>query len=83
MALGKTKEAVDAAAGAIVSWGKRLEQRKAAVENLTRVLREAKDLPAYVASFEEALAKDKQENPTVRKALGRAFLERGDLAEAA
>src|SRR4029077_7324703 len=47
--LGKTKQAVDMASGAIVSWGPNHEQRKYALESLVEVLVNASDLPAYVA----------------------------------
>ncbi|MBN1418812.1 MAG: hypothetical protein JXP34_08550, partial [Planctomycetes bacterium] len=81
--LGRTKEAVDAAAGAIVTWGGDEENRKRALESLLSVLRQSKDLDAYVAVFEADLSKEKLENPTIRKALGRIFIERKAYAEAA
>src|SRR5262249_10138508 len=51
--LGKTKQAVDMASGAIVSWGPHLDQRKHALDALVQVLAEAKDLDAYVAELDK------------------------------
>ncbi|MBN1443669.1 MAG: hypothetical protein JXA90_13250, partial [Planctomycetes bacterium] len=81
--LGRTKEAVDAAAGAIVSWGRNLENRKRATESLLAVLRDAKDLDGYVEAMEAEVAETRLENPTIRKALGKVFLERKEYAKAA
>ncbi|MBI4601245.1 MAG: hypothetical protein HY721_04710 [Planctomycetes bacterium] len=81
--LGRTKEAVDAAAGAVVSWGRRADGRAQALESLLQVLRAAKDLGAYEASFEAEVAAARLENPTIRKALGRVHLERKSFARAA
>ena len=80
--LGRTKEAVDAAAGAIVSWGRRQDQRAAALGSLLEILRGAKDLDAYAEALEKECRELKVENPTVRKALGQVYVERKEWAKA-
>ncbi|TAH39368.1 MAG: hypothetical protein EYC70_00875 [Planctomycetota bacterium] len=82
-ALGRTREAVDAAAGAIVAWGPRETERQAELDNLLLVLRAAEDLDAYVAAFGEEVAASGLENPILRLALGRVYLERERFAPAA
>jgi tetratricopeptide (TPR) repeat protein len=72
---GRTAEAVDAAAGAIVAWGRRDDQRARALQELENVLRQATDLDAYVAQLDEDVEQSGLENPVVRKALGNAYLK--------
>jgi tetratricopeptide (TPR) repeat protein len=76
--LGKTREAVDAAAGAVVSWGRNIESRRRAQDSLLRVLRESKDLVAFSVAFEAEVAREGLDKPIVRKAMARVFLERGN-----
>ncbi|WP_020476056.1 VIT domain-containing protein [Zavarzinella formosa] len=76
--LGKTKETVDMASGAVVSWGPRQQQRKDALEALVRVLESAPDLAAYAAGLD----KEKLDSAIVRKAIGQAFVRKGDHARA-
>ena len=78
LGLKKTPKAVDAACGAIVSWGPRLDQRSEALGSLENVLRNCPDLPEYVAQLDRQTAESGQENPIVRKALGTVYLERGE-----
>ena len=52
--LKNTAEAVDAACGAIVSWGPTHENRAEALEALKQVLRDAPDLDAYVGRVGQA-----------------------------
>jgi len=80
--LGKTPEAVDAACGAIVSWGRRHDRRADALLSLERVLREAPDLKEYVAHLDREAAESGMQNPIVRKALGKLYFERDEFAEA-
>lgn len=80
--LGNTEAAVEAAAGAIVSWGPTHGNRTHAVGTLVAVLRASKDLPAYVALLDKEVEETGLENPIVRKALGQAFLERKDADNA-
>ncbi|HAK94427.1 MAG TPA: hypothetical protein DCM87_05360 [Planctomycetes bacterium] len=81
--LGRTAEAVDAAAGAIVVWARDINQRNGAVENLRRILAKAGDLAEYAAAFDRECADQKIEKPAIRKALGRVFLDKRDFAAAA
>ena len=81
--LGHTDAAVDAASGAIVSWGHNVNGRTAAIKTLVHVLQTAKDLDAYVTRFEKRLVDDGQENPIVRKAIGRALMELSRPGDAA
>src|SRR5437660_8509633 len=74
--LQKTPEAVDAAGGAIVSWGPTNHNRAQALESLKQVLREARDLDAYVTHLD----KQNAEIPIVRKAIGQVYLERQKYA---
>lgn len=76
--LGKTREAVDMASGAVVSWGRRIDQRKYALDALVRVLVAAPDLPGYVAGLD----REPLQSAIVRKAIGRAFLEKNAPAAA-
>ncbi len=77
-----TAKAVDAACGAIVSWGPRLDNRRNAVESLKQVLREAPDLDAYVAGLDKETEKSGLGNPIVRKALGMVYAEKKQWAKA-
>jgi tetratricopeptide (TPR) repeat protein len=81
-ALKMTAEAVDAACGAIVSWGPRHEQRQYALQNLERVLRNAAGLEAYVKNLDRQAAESGLHNPIVRKALGKVYVEKNDLVRA-
>ncbi|MBN9122188.1 MAG: hypothetical protein J0I06_24125 [Planctomycetes bacterium] len=76
--LGKTKQAVDMACGAIVSWGPNLEQRKYAIQALVRVLAEAQDLDAYAAELD----KEKLQSAVVRKAIGLAHIQKNEHGKA-
>jgi predicted Zn-dependent protease len=80
--LKNTVEAVDAACGAIVSWGPRIDQRKQAVDSLKSVLRQSPDLDAYVADLDKQCAENGLQNPIVRKAVGQVYAERQQYARA-
>jgi len=80
--LQKTPEAVDAACGAIVSWGPRHDQRAHALSSLENVLRSAPDLEQYVAHLDKQAAETLEDNPTVRKALGKVYFDKGEYARA-
>ncbi|MBI4585265.1 MAG: hypothetical protein HY717_14725 [Planctomycetes bacterium] len=81
--LGKTAEAVEAACGAIVSWGPRSERRQEDLLLLEKVLASAPDLEAYAARLDAEAEQSGLENPAVRKALGRVYLAKGNSARAA
>lgn len=80
--LQKTPEAVDAACGAIVSWGPRHDQRSHALSSLEGVLRSAPDLEQYVAHLDKQAAGTLEDNPTVRKALGKVYFDKREYAKA-
>jgi len=79
----KTPEAVDAAAAAVVAWGRDANNRKAALEALRAVLQAAPDLDAHLARFEkEVAAKTREEDPILRKAIGLVYREKQDFGKA-
>jgi tetratricopeptide (TPR) repeat protein len=80
--LKKTAEAVDAACGAIISWGPRIAERKAALESLKQVLRQSPDLDAYVAELDKQCADTGLQNPIVRKAVGQIYSEKQQYTKA-
>ena len=82
VALGQTAEAVEAASGAIVTWGQDQHHRQNAIGALKNVLGRAKDLEAYAARLDRQVAESGLENPIVRKALGQAYLDKGNFREA-
>jgi len=73
--LGRTDAAVDAAAGAIVSWGHDMGSRSAELQRLNEILAAAADLDAYIARLDAEVAETGLENPIVRKALGQVLAE--------
>jgi tetratricopeptide (TPR) repeat protein len=76
-ALGRTKEAVDAASSAVVCWGAHQNERKDALNTLTSVLAAAKDLDAYVKTLDVETAKTQQDSPILRKAIGEVYQQKG------
>ncbi|MHC4400407.1 MAG: VIT domain-containing protein [Planctomycetota bacterium] len=80
--LGKTVEAVEAAGGAIVSWGFRHEQRQGALNAMRQVLREARNLDAYVAHLDKETAESGLDKPIVRKAIGQVYQQKGEHQKA-
>ena len=81
--LGRTGKAVDAAAGAIISWGRHVHQRQQRLHRLEEILRNAKDLDAYAESLDVEVEETGLENPIVRKALGRVYHRKRQYARAA
>ena len=80
--LKKTADAVDAACGAIISWGPRIDQRKQALESLKQVLRQSPDLDAYVVELDKQSAETGLQNPIVRKAIGQIYAEKQQYPKA-
>ncbi len=80
--LQRTPEAVDAAMGAVVSWGRDQHNQRSAIDALRHVIEQSPDLTAYVAFLDQQVATTKADRPLVRKTLGRVLKERGKLAEA-
>jgi tetratricopeptide (TPR) repeat protein len=75
--LGLTAEAVDAAAGGIISWGNNRQNRQSALGQLKNVLSSARDLDDYVAKLDLEVKKTGLENPIVRKAIGEVYYDNG------
>ena len=80
--LKKTAEAVDAACGAIISWGPRHDQRANALTNLRNILANAADLDAYATKLDRQTEETGLHNPMVRKALGNVYFDKGQPAKA-
>ncbi|MDY3551508.1 VIT domain-containing protein [Gemmata sp. JC717] len=76
--LGKTREAVDMASGAVVTWGPRHEQRERALAAVVEVLAGAPDLAGYLAWLD----KEPLQSAVIRKAVGQAFIQKNDHARA-
>ena len=69
----QTAEAVEAACGAVVSWGEQQSSRSSALVALRNVLAAAPDLDAYVAHLDKQVQETGLENPVVRQALGQVY----------
>jgi Flp pilus assembly protein TadD len=80
--LKMTAKAVDAACGAIISWGPTHANRVSAVEGLKNVLRQSPDLAAYTAELDKLTEDSGEDRPIVRKALGQVLLEQGQFPRA-
>ncbi|MBL8842962.1 MAG: hypothetical protein JNL90_15695 [Planctomycetes bacterium] len=80
--LGRTMEAIDAAAGAIVAWGANLDERNRALRTLDGAIASARDLAAVAARIDAEVAASGLENPLLRKSLAKAWRERGELEQA-
>ncbi|MEZ6067936.1 MAG: hypothetical protein R3B90_19985 [Planctomycetaceae bacterium] len=74
--LGDTAKAVDAASGAIVSWGNDQVNREAAINKLREILHQAKDVAAYVRKLDEQAQQTGADSPVIRKALGQVYQAR-------
>jgi Vault protein inter-alpha-trypsin domain/von Willebrand factor type A domain len=81
-ALAHTREAVEAASGAIVCWGPRHDRRQEALTTLKQVLAAAKDLADYVHQLDAEAAKTGQDSPILRKAIGQVLYSGGDCTGA-
>ncbi len=80
--LKMTSKAVEAACGAIVSWGPAHANRLHAVEALKNVLRRSPDLAAYAAELDRETEDSQEDRPIVRKALGQVLFEKGQFPRA-
>jgi Tfp pilus assembly protein PilF len=81
-ALGDTEKAVDAACGAVVSWGPRIDQRQAALDALRRVLAGADDLEQFAEAWDRKAQEAGEDSPLVRKMLGEVYLQKSQPAQA-
>ncbi len=80
--LKRMPEAVEAACGAIISWGNNVGSRGQALEALRSILRGCEKLDALVAELDAQTAKTGADNAFVRKALGQVYSERGQFDKA-
>ncbi len=80
--LRKTPEAVDAASGAVVSWGSAHDRRAEALQTLRQVLAQSPDLDGYVAQLDAEAAKTGRDSPILRKAIGQVYREKAEYARA-
>jgi tetratricopeptide (TPR) repeat protein len=80
--LKRTSDAVEAACGAIISWGTNVQNRAQALEALRNVVGSCEKLDAYVAELDAQVAKTKTDNAFVRKAVGQVYQQRGQLDNA-
>lgn len=75
--LNKTAEAVEATAGAVVSWGPTHRNRTQAIAALKQVLANASDLDGYVKARDKETAGSGLDSALIRKVLGQVYLEQG------
>ncbi len=75
--MNQTRKAVDAIAGAIVSWGRNQDTRSHHLNRLDQILISAKDLETFVVEFEQEVAETGLDNAILRKALGKLYLSNG------
>lgn len=75
--LGNTREAVNAAAGAIISWGPRFDRRRSADRQMKSAIQQAKNLDAYVEFLDEQLEESGQNSPLIRRMIGEVYAGRG------
>ncbi len=80
--LKRMPEAVEAANGAVVSWGNNVPNRAQALEALRNILQSCEKLDAYVADLDAQVAKTGIDNAFVRKALGQVYNKRGQYDKA-
>lgn len=75
--LGQSYEAVQAGAGAVVAWGRRLDDRRLALQALEKVLAETEDLAAMEKRLDQEAVREGRDVPLLRKLLGKVRLQRG------
>ena len=73
--LYQTVEAVDAAAGAIVSWGRRYEQRKNASYTMKQAMISTKDRDGFAAHLDRQAEETGADSAIIRKMLGIVYME--------
>ncbi|MEX0717093.1 MAG: VIT domain-containing protein [Planctomycetaceae bacterium] len=81
-ALGKTRDAANAAAAAIVAWGPRQRQRADGVAQLDQVLESAADLDEYITHLDRQAAETGQDSPLIRQRIGAVLAGRNEYAKA-
>jgi tetratricopeptide (TPR) repeat protein len=81
-ALGRTREAVGAAAAGVVVWGRAHSHRSSAIHGLEQVIVKAKDLDEFVKFTDEQTASTGLDSPLIRQCLGSAFALRNEHEKA-
>jgi predicted Zn-dependent protease len=76
--LGRTMEAIDAASGAVVSWGGHIGNRTEALRSLQHVVDSAPNLDKVVEQLDAQTGETGLMNPLVRKAVGQAYFNKGN-----
>jgi tetratricopeptide (TPR) repeat protein len=82
LGLRQVSDAVDAACGAIESWGSDGENRRSAVHGLQQVLAQVPGLDRYVDSLDAQVAEGGEENPVLRQALGWVYMQKRKFPKA-
>jgi hypothetical protein len=75
-ALKQTEKAVDAAAGAIVSWGPNYQRREEALATMRSVMNQSDDLGAFAATWARKAEETGEDSPLIRRMLGEVFLSK-------
>ncbi|MHC4859756.1 MAG: tetratricopeptide repeat protein [Planctomycetota bacterium] len=76
VALGREAEAVEAAMAAVMSWGRRYDQRASALSDLRRVVEKLRDLDAFLSGWSEKAAETGRDVAVLRIAAARVYLDR-------
>ncbi len=80
--LGHPMEAIDAAGGAIVSWGPNARGRAEALNSLRSVIAAAPSLDQVAQKLDDQTAESGLVNPVVRKAVGQVYHDKGQYQPA-
>jgi tetratricopeptide (TPR) repeat protein len=75
-ALKQTEKAVDAAAGAIVSWGPNYQRREEALATMRSVMNQSDDLGAFASTWARKAEETGEDSPLIRRMLGEVFLSK-------
>ncbi|MEW4487161.1 VIT domain-containing protein [Thalassoglobus sp. JC818] len=75
-------KALDAASGAVVSWGRNQNNRDAAIENLRTTIAELSDLDVVVEELDRRADDSGADSPLIRKEIGRVWLQRKQYSKA-
>jgi len=74
--LGRDDEAVHAASGAVVTWGRTHRRRAQALTSLLRVIEGIGDLDAWAAKYDAKVKETGMDAPVIRKSIGMVYLGR-------
>lgn len=82
LGLKLTDKAVNAACGAILSWGNSRYYRQRALTNLREILSKIDDLENYIDRLDDKTKKTGLDNPIIRKALGQMYMKKQNFKRA-